>query len=113
MEDTNQSPTKSTPAPTRRFGPFLEVPCDAVKPAGWKCHECRNPVERFAQALPGMVPRMIFHACACGCAVVFEDETQPHPRTWRLVIDLLKASKAKVAIFDGGKSLSPDFSGVN
>jgi hypothetical protein len=65
--------------PVRRFGPFLNIPVVEVRLAGWQCQRCRKQVERFAQVLPGMVPRMIFHACKCGTVVVWEDESQPCP----------------------------------
>jgi hypothetical protein len=114
MKDTNETPTKSTPGPTRQFGPFQEVPCDEIKPAGLSCPECRRQIERAAKSLPGMVPRVLFYACQCVTAVVWEDERQPrNARAWRLVIDLAKASDAKVAIFNGNRPLSPDFLGIN
>jgi hypothetical protein len=79
-------------ASTRRFGPFVNVPCEGVQLAGWRCQRCRKQVERFAQAIPGMVPRMIFCACKWGTIVVWEDESQPCSASWPLATRLMKSA---------------------
>jgi hypothetical protein len=98
----------------RPFGPFLDVPCDDIKPAGFKCRECRHPVEKLAKVLPNLVPRMFFYSCKCGMVTTWEDEAQPQgSRVWRLNTNLLKRSGAKVLIFNGARKLSAGFSGIN
>jgi len=99
--------------PTRDFGPFTGVGIDEVEPAGFRCQHCGTDVERARKVVPGGVPRMCFFACPCGCVVVWEDERQPTQRRWWHAIKLLKRSGAKVAIFNGDKTLPPDFSGLN
>jgi hypothetical protein len=98
---------------TRAFGPFLDVPADAVSDAGFHCLHCRRPVERFAQVIPDLVPRMLFYGCPCGTVVVFEDEAQPNQKLWWHNIKLLKKTGAKVLVFNGNRPLEEGFSGVN
>jgi len=93
------------------FGPF-KVNAELVTLAGWGCKKCRRPVRKLAQVIPGLIPRMILHACQCVTVSTWEDEAQPTPRTWRLTLRLARAAKADVVCFNGGRE-SPDFQGVN
>jgi hypothetical protein len=97
----------------RAFGPFSNIPSDLIKAAGFGCRVCQKPVERFVQSLPYAVPRMIFHSCACGTVVTWEDENQPRRKYWRLLVRLLQKSGAKVLMFNGNKPLDESFSGFN
>jgi hypothetical protein len=97
----------------RSFGPFVEIPCELIKNAGFSCRTCRRPVERFAQAIPYGVPRMVFHACGCGCVVVWEDEIAIKHRHWRSMVALLQRSGAEVLMINGNNPLEESFSGVN
>ena len=97
----------------RSFGPFVEVPSELIKSAGFGCRVCHKPVERFAQATPYGVPRMIFHACRCGTVVTWEDENQVRRKDWRSLVRLLQKAGAKVLMFNGNKPLSKGFSGLN
>jgi hypothetical protein len=56
---------------------------------------------------------MVFHGCACGTVVTWEDERQPHRRDWRHLVKLLRKSGANVVIFNGNKPLKENFSGRN
>jgi hypothetical protein len=98
---------------TRAFGPFVAIPSELIKSAGFGCRVCHKPVERFAQSLPYAVPRMIFHSCACGTVVTWEDENQVRRKDWRPLVRLLQKAGAKVLMFNGNKPLSEDFSGLN
>jgi hypothetical protein len=97
---------------TRPFGPFVNIPGELIKSAGFGCRSCHRTVEQFAQAVPPVIPRMIFHACACGTVVTWEDEAQVTRRSWRGLMKLLQKSSADVLMFNGGKE-SPEFQGVN
>jgi hypothetical protein len=99
---------------TRAFGPFTNVPVDAIKPAGFSCKYCKQPVEKFSQAVPYLVPRMIFHACKCGTLFTWEDESQPDSsRVWKFNVRLMRRSGAQLVVFNGNRPLRPDFSGAN
>jgi hypothetical protein len=101
-------------AETRTFGPFLDVPRDAVKPTGFVCKYCRKPVEKFAQVVPYLVSRVFFHACRCGATVTFEDESQPdNSRIWKINVRLMRKARASVLIFNGNKPIPPQFHGIN
>jgi hypothetical protein len=114
MNDTNDCSEKSTPAATRPFGPFAEIPIDQITLAGFRCPFCKHPVERYAKTIPNMVPRVLFFACRCFAAVCWEDESKPTgARVWRLVNDLAKETGARVLMFNGNRPLSPDFMGIN
>jgi hypothetical protein len=97
----------------RAFGPFVGIPDELIKSAGFSCGLCHKPVERFAATVPGGVLRMIFHACRCGTVVTWEDETQVRCKDWRPLVRLLQKSGAKAVMFDGNKPLSEGFSGLN
>ena len=98
----------------RPFGPFIDVPVEDIKPAGFMCWTCRQAVERLTKAFPSQVVRMFFYACSCGTIICWEDERQPRgSRHWRLNIKLMRASRTKVLIFNGNRPLSADFSGTN
>jgi hypothetical protein len=114
MNDTNETPTKSTPAATRPFGPFAEIPNEEITLAGFRCPFCKTPVERYAKTIPEMVPRVLFYACQCFTVVCWEDESKPTgARVWRHVNELAKATGAEVLLFNGNRPLSPDFMGIN
>jgi hypothetical protein len=98
---------------TRAFGPFLNVPGELIKNAGFSCRTCHRPVERFAQAVPYVVPRMVFHACRCGTVVTWEDENQPRRKYWRQLVRLFQKSEANVLMFNGNRPLEESFSGLN
>ena len=98
----------------RPFGPFVNIPVADIRGAGFICYGCRRPVEKLAKALPMMVPRLIFYACSCGTIICWEDERQPRgSRHWRMNTKLMRASGARVVIFNGNRPLAPDFSGTN
>ena len=97
----------------RAFGPFVNIPAELIKSAGFGCRVCHKPVERFAKSLPYAVPRMIFHSCACGTVVTWEDENQPRRKYWRHLVRLLQKSGATVVMFNENKPLSEGFSGLN
>jgi hypothetical protein len=96
----------------RPFGPSVNIPCELVKSAGFGCRICHRPVERFAQVVPPVIPRMIFHACRCGCVVTWEDEAQVTRQAWRWLVRLLQRRGVDIVMFNGGKE-SPEFQGVN
>jgi len=100
----------------RKFGPFL-IPADQldqIKPAGFACFDCQQPVERMALVVPEMVPRLVFYACRCGTVEVWEDEQQPSGSShWRQNMEMLRAAKVDLLVFNGNKPLQPDFSGSN
>ena len=98
---------------TRHFGPFSNVSTEEVKPAGWHCRHCRQPVEVAHQIVPYVVPRMIFHACECGTVVTWEDENNPSRASWRHLTRLMRKTGVKVVMFNGNKPISPDFQGRN
>jgi hypothetical protein len=70
-------------------------------------------VERFAQAVLGGVPRIIFHACQCGCVVVWEDETQVERKHWRSLVRLMQQTGAHLVMFNGNQPVRAGFSGLN
>jgi hypothetical protein len=84
---------------TRSFGPFADVPADLIKDAGFLCNHCRRAVERLAQVVPTLAPRMIFYTCKCGSVAVWEDERQPDSRLWWRDIRLLRKAKVSIIIF--------------
>jgi hypothetical protein len=98
---------------TEHFGPFLNVPSAAIGRAGFRCDSCRKPVRLFRQAVPTLVPRMVFYACRCGTIVVWEDERQPTQAIWPMLFELLRRSGAGVLIFNGAKETPPGFTGIN
>jgi hypothetical protein len=97
----------------RVFGPFVDVPTDMVTPAGFVCNHCRGPVERVAQVVPALTPRIIIYACRCGAVAVWEDEHQPDCRLWRCHVKLLREAKVDTLIFNGNKPTTTKFQGVN
>jgi hypothetical protein len=98
-----------------KFGPFRNVPVELIRPAGFNCPICREPVRRAGLPVPGLVPRMMFYQCGCVLSVVcWEDEKQPGgPVLWRQNVRLARAARAQVVIFNGGKDTPRDFQGVN
>jgi hypothetical protein len=95
------------------FGPFLNVPRELIKCAGFGCRVCHKPVECFLQTVPYLVPRMVFHACRCGTVVTWEDENQPGRKEWRHLVRMMQKSGANVLMFNGDKPLSESFTGLN
>jgi hypothetical protein len=98
---------------TCSFGPFGAIPSELIRSAGFGCRVCHQSVERFAQAVPYFVPRMIFHACKCGCVVTWEDENQPGGKQWRGLVSLMQNRGVDVVMFNGNRPLSAGFSGLN
>src|SRR5258708_1925709 len=99
--------------PVERFGPFLAIASRQIHHAGWSCRHCRQPVRRFATAVPDLFPRILFFACRCGCVATFEDERRPTKKTWPDCVRLLKNSGAGMVVFNGGKDIPPGFQGLN
>jgi hypothetical protein len=98
---------------TEAFGPFTNIPSDAIELTGFACRCCKRPVRRFKHPVPGLVPRVVFHSCDCGSVATWEDESQPNPRIWKLNVKLMKRTGAEVLFFNGDKPLTREFSGLN
>jgi hypothetical protein len=105
---------QSSPGNTRLFGPFIEVPSHLVRKVGFTCPTCRNPLERLAQVVPYLVPRVVLTACDCGCVVTWEDEHQVKSRRgWQELVGFMKRTGMDVIIFNGNRPTPPGFSGIN
>ena len=72
--------TKSQGKRLELFGPFL-VPAEDIRFAGWPCPRCRRPVRYIGKVLPGLAPRMMFHACKCGTVTTWEDDKTTNPES--------------------------------
>jgi hypothetical protein len=48
--------------PTCRFGPFVRVPSDSMKPVGFDCRKCKRPVRSYGVVVPSLSPRLMFYA---------------------------------------------------
>jgi hypothetical protein len=97
----------------RAFGPFVDVPLDTIGVAGFPCNHCRRLVERIAQIMPGLAPRLVVYTCRCGAVFVWEDEAQPDDISWWHTIKALRRAKCDVVIFNGNKTTTEKFQGVN
>ena len=98
---------------TEEFGPFINVPAELIKFAGWSCQSCRQPVRRMGIPAPPRVPRMLIYSCPCGSIGCWEDEDQPTQNLWSDSVRLLCEMGATFALFNGNKLTLPDFQGVN
>jgi hypothetical protein len=100
---------------TRSFGPFLEVPTDEIKRAGFGCLRCKQPVEVLRKVLPGVMPRMIFHSCRCEyTTVTWEDEAVPRTaRDWLVAVKVMRRARVRILVINQGRELSPGFSGLS
>jgi hypothetical protein len=100
-------------SPTEDFGPFIATGGQLIQQAGWKCQSCRKPVRVLKQAVPVIVERLIVYACDCGATVHWESEFQPSRKRWPLIIELLKETGCKIAIYNSGTDTPPGFSGTS
>jgi hypothetical protein len=101
--------------PKQNFGPFLIPASHAldIKPSGFVCPDCKEPVRKLAKVLPAMVPRGVFYNCKCGTVFVWEDEAQPRSsKHWRSNMKLLRQTGSDLVVFNGNKPLKPSFSGL-
>ena len=96
-----------------RFGPFLGVDSELIHFAGWQCPRCRKPVRKFGQPVPGLVPRMIFHACQCVTVMTWKDEATPTAKIWPKNVELARRSGADLLAFNGGRDTPAGFQGIN
>jgi hypothetical protein len=86
---------------------FIEVPPEAISPAGWICPHCRTAVEKFAQAFPQFGrrgPRMIILACNCRAGVAFFENDWKAIKAWKLAAKLRRNSpEVRMVVLDGRK----------